>query len=47
MSMFLQAQTIMKLGFLAGLLVLLGYLVTKLIILDETIGLMVINRTFG
>ena len=47
MSMSLQAETILKLGFLAGLLVLLGYLVTKLIVLDETIALMVANRTFG
>lgn len=46
MTVSLQAQTILKIGFLVGLIFLLGYLVVKLIILDETINVMVANRSF-
>lgn len=46
MAIDLQAETMLKIGFLAALLILLGYLVVKLMILDETINLMVANKTF-
>ncbi len=47
MAIELQAQTILKLAFLVALLFLLGYLIVKLIILDETIDIMInVNKLF-
>ena len=47
MTVSLQAETILKIGFIIGLLFLLGYLVVKLMILDETITIMTsINKSF-
>lgn len=47
MAIDLQAETILKIGFLIALLFLLGYLITKLIILDENINIMVsMNKSF-
>ncbi|HZX44216.1 MAG TPA: hypothetical protein VFF28_00885 [Candidatus Nanoarchaeia archaeon] len=43
----LNGDTILKLSFLFILLILLGYLIYKLFIIDETINLMINNRTFG
>ena len=40
MTVSLQAQTILKIGFIVGLLFLLGYLVIKLMAVDETIAVM-------
>jgi flagellar biogenesis protein FliO len=47
MGIELEARTVLKVGFLIGLIFLLGYLVVKLMVLDETINMMInVNKTF-